>query len=813
MNILRNFFVTLRTYKGVLLLNILGLAVALSVAYMISVQVYFEVSYNKGIKDSDRIACVIFNSKDAAFFADKWRSFWWRPLIENQKQNITAEDIAIINLSPYPSPFACEKSSSSGSLAVSEISLSALDMFGFECVEGSADDLQSIKNIAISESVARKWGLSLGDRISLKTDTFVHSAAQTVAAIYRDFPRNCDLHKIGAVMNIPEENEPTTNLVVRSYSYGCYVKLREGYTTADFDSIAAEVHDSKSFGACKFRSETLDNLYFSDKMKVVDSTSRQAFSMGEFSEVLTLIIIGVVLVVIAFVNYLNFFLSLMPRRIRSVNTQRIMGASVFSLRFSFLIESFLLVSMSLFIAWLITDVVAKSSLASFFSVSVAVCDNISVAFVAVLVTLLLSFVTAIYPALYVTSFTPALAMKGSFGHSKSSVIFRNLLLLLQFFISFGLITLAVFIWWQNSCMMNADMGFDKEAVLVTSQVKGRLRGLAMYDELSDKLKQHPSVKDVTYAEKFFVVDRKSMVGSTINGPRPENYEDKAFEGCPLEVSWNFLSFMGIEVYEGRDFQPDDYVLSSRNADNIVSFARGALITNECAKNKYQITTENRCGVAYPNAPFIGFCRDFNFQPLQYEITPMVFCLSHDMRSSHIYLKVAPNCNLDDVTAHVRSCINDFFETDEGDGITVQYFDELLQMLYEDEQRTAQQITVFAIIAIMVSVMGLFATVLFEVKDLEREIAVRRVHGATVADILGLINGKYVRITLLAFVSSLFFAVYAVYRWLQEFAYQTPLHWWLFAAVLFAVLAIVVAVVSFTSWHVASRNPVEVINRE
>ena len=132
--------------------------------------------------------------------------------------------------------------------------------------------------------------------------------------------------------------------------------------------------------------------------------------------------------------------------------------------------------------------------------------------------------------------------------------------------------------------------------------------------------------------------------------------------------------------------------------------------------------------------------------------------------------------------------------------------------YKDEQLKALQISSFATVSIIVSLMGLLATVLFEVRYMEREIALRRVNGATVWSVIGLINKKYFTLVALSFLIALPVAVYSVREWLSNFAYRTDMYWWVFALAFLMVSAVAVVVVTLTAWRTVNRNPIEVLNK-
>ena len=250
-------------------------------------------------------------------------------------------------------------------------------------------------------------------------------------------------------------------------------------------------------------------------------------------------------------------------------------------------------------------------------------------------------------------------------------------------------------------------------------------------------------------------------------------------------------------------------LPSMGSHRVGHFIPGGYICNEQARKLYSLNVGD-C-IDGTRTPILGFCRDFKYRPLQYDVEPLAIGLNRVIINMSIYVRVAPGYNLKDVAEYMRATTTEYFETDNS-SMEVQLIDDVMRSEYKDEQLKALQISAFAVVAIIVSVMGLLATVLFEVRYMEREIALRRVNGATVWNMIRLINRKYLDMVALSFIVALPVALYVVNEWLSNFAYKTALHWWIFALVLLLVSAVVAVVVTVTAWRTVNRNPIEVLNK-
>ncbi|MBE6295926.1 MAG: FtsX-like permease family protein [Bacteroidales bacterium] len=802
--ILHNFQVTLRSNPLVVALNIIGLGVAIAVAYMIAVQVQYELSYNKDIKDVGRIVRIEargYNEHDP----HKWQAVHSKELLKAISGIPGVEELGVLNMDEAHNIFAIGDADIPQSLSFA--SYEALRLLPFEITDGSIENLQTYHSIIVSESFAERYGLKPGSYILLKNTklhpVFISDSHLIVAAVFKDFEDNCDFASLDVIVSLGELKD----LKIESAMQECYVAyaaLAPGFTADELTKamnglIATETPEK----AIEMRAMPLEDSHF-------NGAEVKGVQKGSFTGTIALIAIAVVILSIAFVNYLNFCLSLMPRRIRSVNTQKIMGASVMQLRVTFIIESVMMVLLSVTIASLIVSVTDDSELSSLFSARLSLWENKGVASVMLCASLLLAVAISIYPSIYVTSFTPALALNGDFARNRRGMRLRLVLIIMQFVISFVLIIVAVFIRTQNNFMLDADVGFDKEAVLVATPNIPYIQ-LSGYQSFREDISAHPDIIDVAFANQDFISfsPNKEDVAIIGESKEEEGYRrsDKA-KIVRLNVSWNFPQVMGLDIYDGRLIGYEELPKFTMT-ENTIEFIPGGYICNEQARKLYSLSIGD-C-IDDTRTPVIGFCRDFNFRPLQYEVEPLAVGLSREILNISIYVRAAPGYNMKEVAEHIRTVSTEHFETDNST-LEVKLIDDVMRSEYKDEQLKALQISAFAVVAIIVSVMGLLATVLFEVRYMEREIALRRVNGATVWNMIRLINRKYLDMVALSFIVALPVALYVVNEWLSNFAYKTALHWWIFALVLLLVSAVVAVVVTVTAWRTVNRNPIEVLNK-
>ncbi len=817
MKALRNLYIILRSMPAVTGLNILGLAVAISVAYMIFVQVNHELDFNKEIKDADRTAIVI---SDGNFMGERHiYTNMSRGAAEFIKNSVPmVEKVGSINILGDRRGGCTEDNPEGFLFNISNILFPAttLDMFGFEFVEGDTASLATYGNMAVSESFALRHNLKIGSRIghTYNEDIPMFSDAYrkgTVTAIYRDFPENCDLATLDAVGFFDNNDLSDWN----NWNFQVYVKLADGYTFAEFDStltklfVEEQARIKRDGDPKRYFTVPVSELYYNQPAEI-----KYGFpsSRGDISVTLSLAAIAVVLLLVAFINYLNFVMSLIPMRTRSVNTQRIMGASVVSLRLDFIAESFLFLLAAVVPALFIVAAVGKSDLSSLFIIPVDVAKHWGIMLAIILTGALLSVAVSVYPAFYITSFSPAFALNGNFGRNRKGLLLRKLLIGVQFFVCFVLIVVALFIWLQNRYLMSADMGFNREHLLTVELPSKQffMEGQTPRDELSNLLLAGGYVKDVAFSNGDFITNRRWTVGRSINGTLPENAgRDITFS--PFQVSWNFLSVMGIGIAEGRDFTLED-----------VQSVSGGLIFTEAAKAQYLLSTDNSVAPRGTDVPIVGFCRNVNARSLHEEQEAFAFyCMGQDEMGvpgkkfyamRNLYIRLAAGADVADAVEHIRKTIVDYFPDIAPASFDVEFFDEVLRRQYEREQRLVLMVGVFAALVIIVSLMGLFATVLFEVKFMEREIALRRVNGAMIDDIFKMINRKYVRILIISYVFAMPLSYLIVDGWLQSFAYKVDISLWVFVLSLAVVVMVAISVVTFTSWRVVNRNPVDVLGK-
>ena len=804
---IRNFLTLLRRYTTSSALNIVGMAVAFAAVYLIAVQVTFDLSYNRVIKNSERIYRL-----DHPSWSEEghWVYFWNRRIPTEmcaacpEVEASGAIDMAgSYGNSQYQNEYSIKRNSTieNFTIGVGGTELGGLDVFPFEFIAGGIDDeFKANYGMIISESVAKRCNLNVGDRINYGRGA-TNQAQRIISGIYRDFPKPSTMAHSEAYVIMSEygpEDEPNWGI-----SY--YVLLREGASREEVEQRMLQyvIDDCEKRGFSEDekkeqlslitpRLTPIADLYFADD-------TEPEWYHGSRTTTYTLIAIAVLILVISFINFVNFFFALIPSRIRAVNNYKIFGAPTSKLRLNFLFETVGLILVSLLVAAGIVVIFADTWLANYISTSVAFNENWMVAGAMVIGTLLFGVLVSLYPAWYITKFSPAFVTKGDFAASRSGRILRYALVGVQYTISIALIICSLFVYRQHHYMLTKDMGFDKENLLVATlpyeAVNGSWTQVLDYtkrDALIDRLKQNPQIKDIAMSRGQLTQSAMAWTRELPDGTRQEFQVHV--------VSHNFLQVMGIDIIDGRDFMPSDELTET-----------GALIFNETAAKQFELTAESAIDghISGAKTPVVGICKDFNFQSAHYEVRPFSFLIygKYGFDLPRVaYIRTVAGADIAEVRKFITDTVLDISPNSDPEKVDVKFFDNELEMVYQREDKLSTLVTLFSFLSIVISIIGVFGLVLFETQYRRREIGIRRVHGASVGGILRMFNRKYLYIVAACSAVAIPVSYYIISRWMEQYVYRVEMSWWVYALAVGVILLITIVTVSLRSWSAANENP-------
>ena len=797
---LRNFLTTLRRYKASSLLNIVGLTLAFTACYIILVQVRWEMTYNRTLQNSERI--YLIETTDW-YEPGAWQAWVNRPLSERLIASTSAVEAGGCTWSGFgPSVVLRENTSKMGydrfnNIYAGSISLPLLDVFEFKSVAGDVHDLKRAQSVIVSRSTAEQLGVGVGDMLWCDTDQPSAENAYEVVAVFEDFPQNSLLADCKMAMDLGKESLDDPS----EWSYNYYVRLQPGTdpsAIADgWEKFFIEMNPSAAnedghLDTAPVRLSCIRDLYF-------EADSRVPCVQGSLVTTYTLLGIALLVIALAFINFVNFFMALVPVRIRTVNTFKVFGAPNASLRFGFIFEALGLVLIALLLAWYLSFAIQGTELASYISAPLNLTQNLPVIGILLVMAVAMALVASLYPAWYITSFPPALVVKGSFSGTAGGRRLRTLLLGFQFTISMGLIIATGFILRQHNFMLRQEMGFDRRNLMAVQLSE---KAALDYDALRDRLLADPRVVDVTGAEGRLVSVNRMAWG--------RRYKDEPISLQAYIVRWNFLRMMGIPIVDGRDFLESDEHKPT-----------GMLICNEAARNEYKLELNDEIGGFCGNDPLVGVCADFHFRPMQYNVVPFVFYVIPEEMSQNaggrasqlLYLRYRPEADVAGVADYLRQCIAETDPHLTPGEIEIRTFEEELGQEYAKERRLATVVGLFTVLAVVIALMGVFGIVLFETQYRRREVAVRKVMGATTGEVLRLFNRRYLWMVIICFVIALPASLWIIHRWMASFAYRAPFTVWIPLAALAAVLLVTAATVTFCSWRTANENPADCVKSE
>lgn len=781
--IIRNLLGVVRRFKMATLLNVMGLSIAFAAFIILMIQLQYDWGFDRFQKNAERIYRV-------GLYTPDWGNqvVVSPPFAEAFVQSSPHIETGAL-LSSWGSQLALKRGNDTNETSfwcpVNAITPEYASVFDFQMLEGKIESLDNPGYVLIAQSQAEKF---FGDELAVGKQLTADKLSFVVGGVYKDFPQNSVIQNAVYRRIGEKENQDNWN----ANGYQLYVLLddpgKKDQIIADFKNhFNHEYYDWKTKDV---RLTQLTDIYYE-----ADARFDSQKDKGNKTMVFVLFTIAVLIVVIAGINFTNFSNALVPMRIRSINTQKVLGGSDNTLRCAMLVEAVAICLFSFILSLFIVKGMANTWLADMVSGELSLKANIPLLIGAGVLAALTGLLAGAYPAWHITSFSPALVLKGSFGLSPSGKRMRSLLVSFQYVISFALIIAALFIYLQNHYMLASSLGFDKEHVAIV-ELNGQL--IKNIEAVENRLEQEVSVQDVSFAADLLSAsDEYTDFG---RGYRENNVQFKVFV-----VSPDFLRLMNIPVISGRDFLQED----SKSVGGVYLFNEAARLQYDLVAGEY--ITGNEWYEA-PPALIAGFIDDIKYASFRTEVAPMAFYVSPaaGYRPRYAYIKIKAGADIRDAVASIRKALTSI---DKNFPAEIRFYDTILNNLYKRELSIGWLISLFSLIAVFISVVGVLGLVIFESEYRKKEIGLRKVHGATTSQILLMFNKVYVRILIVCFVLAIPVAYYGVNRWMVYFAYKIPMYWWVYAVAFVVVSVITFLTVTFQNWKTANENPVESIKTE
>ncbi len=803
----------LQRFKTAAILNLLGLALAFTAFLVIVLHTWNEYNYDNYHPNKEHIFKVEF-LRDNNTWEDGYARVLFEHLFSGSPQ-IRAYGIFMdyafgpgVPMSPGAHP---------GELVyyekVDRITPGFTDVIHFDILEGNVKAIADPDQVLIPESVARKFfgkesavgkpivlldALSAGGKIKVSANQELN-AVLYVGGVYRNFPEN------SRIRNVIYSGIPPQEMMHEWYTggYRAYVLLEDPARAGTLAETLTEKNRELLSGLVihKIRFRPLTDLYFAEKAKgdTAPGGNKQLTDI--------LLVVAVLILVVAVVNYVNFSVALTPARIRGINTQKVLGCSVGTIRRNIVSEAVMMTVTAYLLALLVTSVVFRHGLLNrLLGNGLSLSDHLPLVGMTFALALIVGAIAGLYPAWHMTAYPPVMLLNGSFAATGRAKMLRKALIGFQYVVSIVLIICAFVIQLQHRYVSRTDVGFDKEHIL---QVRLSPGTGAKSELFRQKLIQHAGIVDVAFAEDEFVRDEgKAHIAYYYQNERLTQYW--------IGVSHNFPAVMGIPIVAGRDFRPGDEMPVAGHAVCIVNETAAKELASVSAGKRGEKTSADYRKIAgdtfldyRTTVRIAGVFKDINFESLYRPIEPLGLWVAspghyrYDKPYGYSYVKVTGNplAAID----HIRATLE---ELDPVYPPQIDFLDAAMDALYQKTRNQGTIVILFSLIAVLLAIMGVFGLVMFEAQSRRKEIAVRRVFGATVPEVLVLFNSGFVKIVLICFVVSVPLAWFGIHKWLESFAYRAPIRIWVFAVPLLLVLILTVLTVTFQSYRVATTNAVK-----
>jgi putative ABC transport system permease protein len=804
-NYLKTALRNLLRYKGFALINIASLTIGMIGCFVIGLFVWDEWQYDKNIPGGENIyriydqrnnnGNITFNTPTPPAFATFLKQQY--PEVDTTLRILMAEDKFLMESGD-------KKSYEDKGWFVES---SFFKIFPLTVTRGdAAKALAAPSTIVISEEIAKKY-FGAADPIgkTIRVDKIDYNVTAVLAKLPEHFHLNFRYLMSFSTLDMPKERMErwTWN------QFYTYIKLKPGANINQLQNkfqahVKKEIYPTLTQANTSFLPffQPLKNIHLRSSDFVYDNAKR-----GNETYVKALTIIAIFVLVIACFNFINLATARSLRRAKEIGVRKVVGAERKQLVLQFIGETILLSVFSMMVAAVATILIIP--LLNHFtgkSIEFNPVTHPLFALIILIAGIVIGIVAGIYPALVLSGFQPIKVLKGTkVAMGTSGTWLRQALVVVQFSLSVLLIVSTTIVYRQTKYLNDKDLGFNKEQV-VYFQVRDSLASNAKtLETFKSELKRSPGVVSVTSGYGL-PGDRFAGDGVTI-GAEQKEYPANVFIGDE-----DYVKTLGLRIIAGRDFSREmstdvkESFLINETAVKVFGYGNPEKAIGQPMSWNEWYPTDSLHPVK--KGKVIGVVQDFHYKSLHEKVTASVIQLYPQV--AYTVAAKLKTADLKGTISFINNTWNKYISTYPLD---YKFMDESYGVMYGSEEKLSELLWIFTIMAIIVGCMGLFGLAAFSAEQRTKEIGIRKVLGANVLDIVGLLSKSFLVLVVIASLIAFPIAWWAMNNWLKDFPYRIIISWWVFGIAIIAALLIALLTVSFQSIKAAIANPVKSLRTE
>jgi putative ABC transport system permease protein len=773
-------------------INITGLALSLAAFWLIALFIAQELSYDRYHKNANRIYRLASHGN---WEANKFDVTGTSGLTAKALKNEYPEIEETVRIDPEGGGIISYNEKRFKEDAVFFTDPSFFEVFTHHFLAGDpVNALAKPGSVVITKTLCDKLFADPQAAIN-KTIYFDSNSPNVVRGVIEDVPENSHF-TFQALRTMPADYTGDWG----NFSIYTYVLLKKN---ADVNSLRAKM---PAFIKKYFTANSLDISYSIEfqPLTSIHLHSHLSYELGEnrnISYLYVLSIVGLLILIIAFINYTNITTARAAVRLREVAVRKIIGSTRRNLVSLFLTESItviliaaaLCVFLVTFIMPLFNGLTGKHlSPWDFGGVNSVAC--------LLIFSIIGGLIGGLYPALFLSGFKTIPALKNQVGNLGSQILFRKSLVVFQFTVTVVMITASIVIYSQLRFISQKDLGFNKKQVLTFHLDSRSLR--KQFAVLRSNLLEYPQVEAVASAGNPIGNNNIGMMDYSVekNGVL-DPHSNLAFA---LTIDENFIPAMQIKLMEGRNF------LKTADSNKVIvneAFLKKQGWANGVDK-RIQTGLDSAGTVLYSTV--VGVIRDFHIYSLQHKIEPMIMQMPKSANDrDNVYVRLSAH-NIPQTLQFLQKVFRKF---DHESPFEYHFLDKNFAAQYVAEEKQGQVLLSFTILTICIACLGLFGLITFTAQQRVKEIGVRKVLGASVQNLVAMLSGGLLRLVMLSMLIAIPVGWLVMNKWLQDFAYRVNIGWWIFASAGVIALLIAMLTVSFQAIKAAMANPVKSLRTE